>query len=191
MATKTNKQESTESIAVLVIDSELEANEFIKKISELQKQKTQNKIDTDLKIAELQEKLANTVELIDKEIKSLTIALKNFSDSNKEVLFKNSKTLSLPCGDLLYRKNKDLVDTKNSKKTVESILKKNNMFEFSEKVKAKFSKVFLRMKLELDKEAVHANSVKAKEVTGIKITEGVERFTIKPYETEIEIEAPL
>jgi phage host-nuclease inhibitor protein Gam len=189
MAKKT--KDVQESIPTLEIRSEVEANDFIKKISDLQKEKNQIKDDYDLRISELQSDLAFEIEPIEKEIKTLTLSLKKFSDSKRTEFFKDSKTWSLPCGDLVYRKNPDSVDVKNSKNLIDKILTKNELLDFAEKAKVKFSKVFLKMKLEVNKEAIHENPKKAKELTGIGLSEGIERFTIKPYESNLEIEAPL
>jgi phage host-nuclease inhibitor protein Gam len=80
------------------------------------------------------------------------------------------------------------VKTKSSTKLVDKILEQNEMSDWWAKIVIKLSKVFLRVKLELDKDACLKNKNFAKEKLGIEFNETEEKFYIKPAEMdEIEV----
>jgi phage host-nuclease inhibitor protein Gam len=73
-------------------------------------------------------------------------------------------------------------------KLVEKILDENDLSAWWAKIVIKLSKVFLRVKLELDKEACLKNKETAREKLGIEFNEDEEKFYIKPAEMdEIEV----
>ncbi|MBP9890052.1 MAG: host-nuclease inhibitor Gam family protein [Leptospiraceae bacterium] len=186
--TQTPIQEKIEPIEFL---NNEELTSAIKKISDLQKERDTISSEINAKIQELQEELTNKVAPIEKEIKLLGYSMRVYCDKRKDLFFKEKKTWSLATGDLQYRKSPDAVESNSTKKLVDSILKKNNMLEASEKFSKKLAKIYLTMDIKLDKQAIQKDPKKAKEVTGVGLVEGQERFHIKPYETNLEIEAPL
>lgn len=186
--TQTPIQERIEPIEFL---NNEELTSAIKKISDLQKERDQISAEINAKIQELQEELTNKVAPIEKEIKQLSYSMRLYCDKRKDLFFKDSKTWKLATGDLVYRKKPDAVDSNSTKKLVNSILKKNNMLESAEKFSKKLAKIYLAMEIKLDKRAIQKNPKKAKEVTGVGLIEGEERFYVNPYETNLEIEAPL
>lgn len=163
------------------------ATEAVKRIGDLQRERTEIKSDYDARIAELQNELAEKLSPIDSEIKKITLSLQAYCDKRKDIFFVNKKSLELPTGILSYRKSPPSVATSSTKKLLDSILEKNNLLEQKNKFQAKLDKVFLRMKVELDKEAILKNPEKAFEKTGIKVSDNEEYFYITPNETNTEV----
>lgn len=181
------KSEKADKIEFVKLSSSEEVSETIKKISDLQKRKQSESDRINQKIQELQNELASIVAPIEREIKELSSSLFSYCGENKEH-FKDKKTWSLPTGDLAYRKNPDKVNVKSSSKLIENILEKNNVTKAVDKLDRKLSGMFLRMKIELNKESMLKSPEKAFKATGIQITSGSETFYIKPYETGLELE---
>lgn len=181
------KAEASDRIEFVKLKSSEEVSETIKRISDLQKKKQAESDRINQKIQELQNELAAIAAPIEREIKSLSSSLFSYCGENKEY-FKDKKTWSLPTGDLSFRKNPDKVNVKSSAKLIENILEKNNLTKAVEKLEDKLSKMFLRMKVELNKEAMLKSPEKALKATGIQISSGSETFYIKPYETGLELE---
>ncbi|HRG77845.1 MAG TPA: host-nuclease inhibitor Gam family protein, partial [Leptospiraceae bacterium] len=91
-------------------------------------------------------------------------------------------------GDISYRSAKPSVGTNSSKKLIDSILEANNLLDVRDKFVKKMDKVFIRTKLELNKDAILENPSTAKTVTGVEVADGEESFYIKPYATNTEMQ---
>lgn len=137
----------------------------------------------------LQQELADQIKPLADEIKKISLSIKKFTDANREKLFKDGdKTIKLETGDISYRSAKPSVGTNSSKKLIDSILEANNLLDVRDKFVKKMDKVFIRTKLELNKDAVLENPDTAKTVTGVEVAEGEESFYIKPYATNTEMQ---
>jgi phage host-nuclease inhibitor protein Gam len=184
MATK-KKEEVMESLNLSYED--LAGN--LKRLGELQREKSGLQSSVDEKISILQEELAKALDPIDAEIRLISLSIKQYMDRNRQKHFTtDKKTLNLETGDLSYRRSGLSVKTKSSQKLIENILEKNNLLNVRDSFVKKMSRVFLRAKLELDKEAILKDPKKAVELTGVEIDEGLERFYLKPYSTNVEME---
>jgi phage host-nuclease inhibitor protein Gam len=137
----------------------------------------------------LQQELADQIKPLADEIKKISLSIKKFTDANREKLFKDGdKTIKLETGDISYRSAKPSVGTNSSKKLIESILEANNLLDVRDKFVKKMDKVFIRTKLELNKDAILENPSTAKTVTGVEVADGEESFYIKPYATNTEMQ---
>lgn len=161
----------------------------LQQLGDLQREREAAVALYDEKISRLQAELAEKTELMDREIKKISQSVKHFMDENRpKYLSESRKTLSLSTGDISYRNGKPSVKTKNSDKLIGSILESNSLTKIRDTFVKKMSMVFLRTKLELDKDAILANPITAKNVTGVEIENGAERFYLKPYSSSTELE---
>lgn len=190
------KKKSTKASSLPPIDlpnnifkSTTDLSEGVALIASLRRERDTIAAELNERISELGVKLAEAVEPFDRKIAHLASGVKYFADQNKAKLLEGeSKTIKLPTGQLSYRSQPVSVKTKSSTKIVDKILEENDMSEWWAKIVIKLSKVFLRVKLELDKDACLKNKSFAKEKLGIEFNETDEKFYIKPAEMdEIEV----
>jgi phage host-nuclease inhibitor protein Gam len=159
------------------------------KLGELQRERESVIREYEDRISKLQAELAEKIDPLDREIKKISHSLKYFMDENKSsYITEDRKTLKLETGDISYRKGKPSVKTRSSEKLITEILEKNGLLKTRDAFVKKCSSVFLRTKLELDKDAILANPMVAVKVTGVEIEDGIERFYLKPYATSTELE---
>lgn len=185
------KEKAAKSQNVIVVyDYDLnDLPKAIATIAELNQKKEKLATEADERILSIQTKLAEEISPIEEEIKKVSLSIKKFSDENKEKLFaKDSKTAKLETGELCYRAGKPSVETKSSPKLIENILKKNSLTEKKEKFVKLLSGVFIRVKFELNKDAILENPTTAEKVTGVKVDTGEDRFYITPNATNTEME---
>ncbi|HMV45178.1 MAG TPA: host-nuclease inhibitor Gam family protein [Leptospiraceae bacterium] len=182
------KPQPTETIVIY----EYEQSDLPKAIAEIARLTTEIKKAEDRtneSISILQTTLAEQIEPLKQEIKKISLSVKKFTDNNREKLFKGGeKTVKLETGDLSYRSAGKHVSQNSSVKLITSILEQNNLIEAKEKFVKKMDKVFIRTKLELNKDAILQNPETAKVVTGVDVEDGEESFYIKPYSTNTELE---
>jgi phage host-nuclease inhibitor protein Gam len=190
------KKKSTRASSLPPIDlpnnifkSTTDLSEGVALIASLRRERDTKAADLNERISELQIELAEAIEPFDRKIAHLASGVKYFADQNKAKLLEGeSKTIKLPTGHLSYRSQPISVKTKSSTKLVDKILEQNEMSDWWAKIVIKLSKVFLRVKLELDKDACLKNKNFAKEKLGIEFNETEEKFYIKPAEMdEIEV----
>jgi len=181
------KKEQFDIIPVIVTDRTSLA-ESIKRIGDLQRTKTELSKNINDQIAKLQEKLTLECEPIDKEIQELALGIKLFMDENREtVIPPEKKSVELPTGTVAYRDKTPKVLTRVTDKFIAAYLEKHGLTDFYEKTVKKFSKFFLTIKIELDKQAILKQQQKARDL-GIEIEGEKERFYIKPASVNEEIE---
>ncbi len=183
-------KETKSKNVIVVYDYDLnDLPKAIATIAELNQKKEKLATEANERILSIQTKLAEEIEPIEVEIKKVSLSIKKFSDENKEKLFsKDSKTAKLETGEICYRAGKPSVETKSSPKLIENILKKNSLTEKKEKFVKLLSGVFIRVKFELNKDAILENPTTAEKVTGVKVDTGEDRFYITPTATNTEME---
>lgn len=158
-------------------------------LGELQRERQAEADLTDSKVNELQGQLAEILDPIDREIKKISQSIKKFMDEHKsDYISETKKTLKLETGDLSYRTGQTSVETRSDKKFIGQILEANNLVKVKENFEKIMHSVFIRTKLELDKELILANPEAAVKVTNVKLYSGTERFYLKPYATSTELE---
>jgi len=181
------KQQPTETIVIY----EYRQEDLSKAIAEIARlnteiQEAENKANET--ISNIQTVLAGLIEPYKQEIKKISLSIKKYTDTNRERLFKDGeKTIKLETGDISYRSAGKSVGVNSSAKLITSILEQNNLIEVRDKFVKKMDKVFLRTKLELNKDAILDNPETAKAVTGVEVVDGEESFYIKPYATNTEM----
>jgi phage host-nuclease inhibitor protein Gam len=166
-----------------------ELSDGVASIASLRRERDAKASEFNERISVIQVELSEAIEPYDRKIAHLATGVKYFADQNKSKLLEgDSKTIKLPTGQLSYRSQPTSVKTKSSVKLVEKILDENDLSAWWAKIVIKLSKVFLRVKLELDKEACLKNKETAREKLGIEFNEDEEKFYIKPAEMdEIEV----
>ncbi|EMO52807.1 host-nuclease inhibitor Gam family protein [Leptospira noguchii] len=163
----------------------------IQQIGEIKREKDRIKNKTDDRIAKLLLDLQNEITPLDLKIQHLVSGVKFYVDQNLEELFPNPeyKTCKLTTGTLKLRKVPPSVKTRGTVKFYEKILTDNNLLEKFNNLVSRLNGVYLRIKLELNKEQILAEPTKAIQKFGIQLNEEKERLYISPNETELEIEA--
>lgn len=184
---KEAKVETSSEIQLIQYENNDKVAEAVKRVGDLQRERNELKAKTDEQITKLQAELSEKLAPIDAEIELITKSLHAYCEERKEVFFVKTKSLELPTGILAYRQSPPSVKGNVTEKKIKEILERNSLTKAVESFEKRISKVFLRMKLSLDKEAVLKQPEKAKKLTGIKIESGIENFYIKPYETNTEI----
>jgi phage host-nuclease inhibitor protein Gam len=185
---KNKKGSNQPEITPVSLYSREELSAAIKKIGDLQRQKSELANPINDRIQELQQELETAISPIDREIQELAYGIKNFVDANKsDIIGSERKSAKLTTGTVAYRTKQPKVLTRNTEKLHNELLEKSGLLKSFVAFVKKLSKAFLRVKLELDKDAALASPAEARAL-GIEIEEGVERFYIKPDTVDEEIE---
>ncbi|WP_032809491.1 MULTISPECIES: host-nuclease inhibitor Gam family protein [unclassified Leptospira] len=155
----------------------------------LEKEKLVN--EANQKISQIRTELEETLYPIQAKIDHVTSGIAYFVQKNRDELFpdENLKTCKLISGTLSYRKTPASVKTKNSAKLLTDILAKNSLLLLFNTWTLRLSKVFLRVSLELNKEAILKDPLVAHQKIGVELNEEKERLYIKPARLEDEISA--
>ncbi|MDI7227946.1 host-nuclease inhibitor Gam family protein [Leptospira santarosai] len=155
----------------------------------LEKEKLVN--EANQKISQIRTELEETLYPIQSKIDHVTSGIAYFVQKNREELFPdpNLKTCKLISGTLNYRKTPASVRTKSSVKLFEKILAENGLLQLYNEWIARLSKVFIRAKLELNKDSIIADPLAAHQKIGVELNEEKERLYIKPARLEDEISA--
>lgn len=178
----------TPGIEPAAIHDKLELEKAIKEIGDLQREKNELENKANDTIQSIQEALATSIAPIDQRIKSLAKGVKIFVDATRaQLIAPDKKSVDLPTGTIAYRAKPPSVTTKSTEKLIQTILEKANLVESTNRLKAKLSKVFLRMKIELDKDGALKKAQSAPEY-GIEIEDETERFYIRPNTIDTEME---
>ncbi|WP_061235218.1 host-nuclease inhibitor Gam family protein [Leptospira weilii] len=169
--------------------SELEAGMEFMGEQMLEKERLVN--EANLKISQIRTELEEVLYPIQSKIDHVTSGIAFFVQKNREELFPdpNLKTCKLISGTLSYRKTPASVRTKASVKLFEKILAENGLLQLYNEWVARLSKVFIRAKLELNKDSILADPLAAHQKIGVELSEEKERLYIKPSRLEDEISA--
>ncbi|ULH28712.1 host-nuclease inhibitor Gam family protein [Leptospira weilii] len=143
------------------------------------------------KISQIRSELEETVYPIQAKIDHVTSGIAYFVQMNREELFPdpNLKTCKLISGTLNFRKTPASVRTKASVKLFEKILAENGLLQLYNEWVVRLSRVFIRAKLELNKDSIIADPLAAHQKIGVELNEEKERLYIKPSRIEDEISA--
>ncbi|MDO6395328.1 host-nuclease inhibitor Gam family protein [Leptospira santarosai] len=140
-------------------------------------------------ISELQSKLRDETKSLDESMYLLGVRIKHYCDENRETLFDSgSKTQKLTTGAVSYRDVPASVKTRLTPTLLEKMLTNATLYELYKKFLERCGKVFLRVKIELDKDEILSDPVRAKKEFGIEVEAKRERFYIKPTELDAEVE---
>lgn len=169
------RKKSVKRTMVAVPKSEQETSEFIRRIGKHQRGLDRIKIRTNNQIEKIKEKAVADSSDHEKEIAELFEGIFTFSQSHRDELTEKGKkkTVHFFTGDILWRLTPPAVSLKNVKKIIE-LCKTSGL------------KRFIRIKEDVNKEAMLKEPEKAKEIKGVTIGQK-EEFVVKPSEIEIEI----
>ncbi|MDI7190874.1 host-nuclease inhibitor Gam family protein [Leptospira santarosai] len=192
MATK--KKTSQNSLVDLLDNNYLNRDDLtqaVAQLGEFKRQRDRITSETDDQISKLQNDLQEKISPLDLKIQHIAAGIKHFVDHHKEELFPDPeyKTCKLTTGVLKLRKIPASVKTRATQKFFERILSENGILEKLNNLVSRLSGVFLRVKLELNKEQILAEPLKAMQKIGVELNEESERLYISPSETDVEIEA--
>lgn len=143
------------------------------------------------KITKIQDELQEKIAPLDAKISHVTAEIVHFVKNRKDELFPDPeyKTLKLTTGSLQIRKVPASVKTRTSIALLDKILEKAGLLNAFTNLSEKLSKNFLRIKLELNKEAILADPINAKSKMGIEFNEESERLYIRPDSIDVEIDS--
>ncbi|MBM9576258.1 host-nuclease inhibitor Gam family protein [Leptospira sp. 201903070] len=163
----------------------------VQQLGEFKRQRDRITSKTDDQISKLQNDLQEEISPLDLKIQHIASGIKHFVDHHKEELFPDPeyKTCKLTTGSLKLRRIPASVKTRATQKFFERILSENGLLEKFNNLVSRLSGVFLRVKLELNKEQILAEPLKAMQKIGVELNEESERLYISPSETDVEIEA--
>ncbi|EKN86920.1 Gam-like protein [Leptospira interrogans str. 2003000735] len=147
--------------------------------------------EAESKIAAIRSELEEVLYPVQSKIEHVTSGVAFFVKKNREELFPdpNLKTCKMISGSIQFRKIPASVKTKGTAKFFEKILAANGLLQRFNDWAAKLSNVFIRVSIELNKEAILAEPLRAKQKLGVEINEEKERLYIKPSRLEDEISA--
>jgi phage host-nuclease inhibitor protein Gam len=172
----------------------------LKEIGDLQQKKISLNAEANLELSEyqakitsIQEKFANRVNPLDEQIADLATAITAYANKNRKALLgkdEKNKSRKFSTGTIGYRKNPDSVTTKMTQKYLKTILDKNNLTTAYDNFCKKLTKIFLKVKIELDKTTIlqEKNQAKAKSLINVEIADDSETFYIKPNLADIDFE---
>ncbi|AVQ11697.1 Gam-like protein [Leptospira santarosai] len=155
----------------------------------LEKDRLSNEAES--KIAVIRSNLEDALYPIQSKIEHATSGVAFYVKSYRDELFPdpNLKTCKMISGSIQFRKIPASVKTKGTAKFFEKILAANGLLQRFNDWAAKLSNVFIRVRIELNKEAILAEPLRAKQKLGVEINEEKERLYIKPSRLEDEISA--
>ena len=168
---KTTKIKAVAS--VLACQSKDQAMDFIRQIGDKQREIVRIETRMNDKIAEITDSHKGDITQIQLEIQGMTTAVQTWCEANRSnLLKKGSKTANLITGEVSWRFNPPSV----SLRKIEDVLAS---------LKEKGLTQFIRVKEEVNKEAILADPLAVKDVAGVTIKSGQEFFEIKPFEVEV------
>ncbi|EKO34451.1 host-nuclease inhibitor Gam family protein [Leptospira santarosai] len=168
----------------------MDITQAIKQLGEIKRERDGVKNKVDDQISKILSDLQNEISPLDLKIQYIVSGIRFYVDRHPEELFPDPeyKTCKLTTGTLKFRKVPYSVKTKGSVKFYEKILTQNDLLEKFNRIVSKLNGVYLRVRLELNKERILSEPTKAIQKIGIQLNEESERLYIVPSETELEIE---
>ncbi|AXR64541.1 host-nuclease inhibitor Gam family protein [Leptospira mayottensis] len=163
----------------------------IAQLGEIKRERDRVKSEVDDQISQLTTQLQTDLTPLDVKIQHIVSGIKLYVDKNKDELFPDPeyKTCKLPTGELKLRKVPASVKTRASAKLFDKILSENGLLEKFIALTSKLSGIYLRVKLELNKDQILSDPLRASKKIGIELNEETERLYITPSEIDAEIEA--
>ncbi len=168
---KTTKIKSVASI--LACQSKDQVMDFIRQIGNKQREIIRIETRMNDKIAEITDSHKGDITQIQLEIQGMTTAVQTWCEANRDSLLKKGlKTANLITGEVSWRFNPPSV----SLRKIDDVLAN---------LKEKGLERFIRVKEEVNREAILADPKAVADVAGVTIKSGNEYFEIKPFEVDI------
>lgn len=173
-------------IVILDFKSNSDITQAIKDLSDLQRKIDSITSEKNSQIAVISKELQEATTPLQIELNKIQSSIKYYCDNNRDTLFEDDKkTVDFVSGSVSYRDNPPSVKSKLTKNLLEKLLgdAESKLSKTLALLKKLMDLVFIRVSLELDKQAALKNIDKAKEL-GIEFEEDGENFYINPFEYE-------
>ncbi len=151
--------------------SKLDAQADIKKIGDLQREHLRLSADMNDEIAKITKASAPHLDLLGEQIELLQTGVQTWCEANRELLCGKGKTANLITGEVSWRQRPPSVVIRSAVDVIER-LRRLGLIRF------------IRIKEELNKEAMLSEPDVVHGIPGITISTGVEDFIIAPFEVE-------
>lgn len=145
----------------------------IRRIGDLQRQLTCQQAEMNDAIAEITERYQPVLTAIAEQIKPLQAGVQTWCDANRHDLTRGGKvkSASFVTGEVQWRQRPPSVSVRGTDSVIELLASRG-------------LDRFLRVKTEINKDAILADPDAARGVPGLSIVTGVEDFVITPFEIE-------
>lgn len=158
---------------ILACQSKSEVMEKITQIGNKQREIARLETEMNDKIAEITEQYTVKISTLQDEIVILTHSAQIWCEANRNnLLNKGLKTANLITGEVSWRYRPAKVSVKKEDFVIEQLEQKGLM-------------QFIRVKKNVNKDAVLTDRQAVKDIEGISIVDGVEDFVITPFEVEV------
>ncbi|TNG91330.1 host-nuclease inhibitor protein Gam [Pasteurellaceae bacterium USgator11] len=146
----------------------------IKRIGDLEREQVRLTTQLSDEKAVIDERYTAEINEVKEQIKPLQKAIQAYCESRRDELTNGGKqkTAYFQTGEVQWRQKPPAVGLKGISNVIDSI-KALNLLQF------------LRVKEEVNKDAMLADPEKARSISGVSIREGVEEFVIKPNDDEV------
>ncbi|MFV0409772.1 MAG: host-nuclease inhibitor Gam family protein [Paracoccus sp. (in: a-proteobacteria)] len=170
------KKTKTAGANLPVPQDDSEAREAIREIGDLNREALRIEAAMNDKIAALQQEYGDQVAPIREQAAAKTEGLKMFCEVNRDRLTRSGKVKfhRFATGEISWRSRPAKVSIRGISDVIEAIKA------------AKLGKKFLRVKEEIDKEAMLSDRATAGALKGVTIGSDGEDFIVEPFETELE-----
>lgn len=170
--TKTTKTRVKQPAKIRFVSVE-QVQSAIKEIGDLSREHTRLTTEMNDLIGETSERYAPELKRLQDEIEPLQKAVQEYCEANRDELteYGKSKTANFVTGEVQWRQRPPSVAIRGAETVLENLKK----FGFTQ---------FIRVKEEINKDAMLNDPDTAKGIAGVTIKQGVEDFVIKPFEQE-------
>lgn len=168
------KKAKIKAVATIIACQSLEqVQDFIRHIGDKNREVTRLQAKMNDEVAVITSSYTESINTLKQEIEQMTGAVEIWCAANRsKILEKGLKTANLITGEVSWRFNPPSV----SLRKIEDVLAS---------LKEKGLTQFIRVKEEVNKEAILADPLAVKDVAGVTIKSGQEYFEIKPFEVEV------
>ena len=167
------KQKLKAAAQTAVPQTQDEAASDIKRIGDLKREKTRIETRLNDEVAKLTEALQPSITAIDEQLKTLQQGVQTYCEAHRAELTKDGKTKSAHflTGEVMWRQKPPSVRVK----ALDNVLAALKNFKLNR---------FIRVKEEINKDAVLEEPEAVAGVAGLSIVSGKEQFEITPFEQE-------
>lgn len=171
----TVRKMKTAGANVPVPQDDTEARNAIREIGDLNRDVLRIEADLNDKIAALQEEYGKKVAPLREQVKAKTEGLRIFSEANRDRLTRGGKVKfhKFATGEISWRLRPAKVTIRGKDDVIEAIKS------------ARLGKRFLRVKEDINKEAMLEDRATAGAIQGVSIGSDGEDFLVEPFETEL------
>lgn len=166
-----------------------EVEQAVAQVGEEMRERDRLIADANNRIAEIQKEVEMAIHPFEARKNHIVAGIAHYVKKHREELFPDypaTKTCKLMTGAISLRNVPASVKTRASSKLFEKILAESGLLQLFNEWVARLSTVYLRVKLELNKDAILADPLNARNKIGVEINEESERLYVKPSGLESE-----